>query len=104
MIWLALMAGGSGLLIGLHLFRVQVIAAASASLIPFCIGIAPFLHWTPLTTAIGVFVLATALQGGYLIGAGLASIWSRMKGAESASVEIRQSTRASVEGNVSSRI
>jgi hypothetical protein len=105
MIWLALMAGGIGFLFGLCLFRVQLIVAASAILIPLCIGIAPVVHWTPLITSIGVFVLATALQGGYLVGAGVASAWPRVKGAERTSAEIRRPPRvARMQGNVSTRV
>lgn len=104
MLWLALMAGGIGFLFGLCLFRVQLIVAASATLIPLCIGIAPVVHWTPLVTSVGVFVLATALQGGYLVGAGVASTRSRVKGAGRTSAEIRRPTRVvRMQGNVSSR-
>lgn len=104
MLWLALMAGGIGFLFGLCLFRVQLIVVASAILIPLCIGIAPVVHWTPLFTAIGVFVLGTALQVGYLVGAGVAT-WSRTKGADRIPAEIRRQTRvARIQGNISSRI
>lgn len=105
MLWLAWIAGAGGFLIGLYLFRVQAIIVASATLIPICICIAPVMEWTPLGTVIGVLALGTALQGGYLVGAGLTGVWSKMRIPETASVQMRRPTRiARVQSNASPRV
>jgi len=93
MLWLALIAGAGGFLIGLYLFRVQAIIAASATLIPICICIAPIMEWNLLGTAIGVLTLGTALQGGYLVGAGMTGVWSKMRAAEPAAVPMQRPPR-----------
>jgi hypothetical protein len=77
MLWISLIAGAFGLLLGLCMFRVQLVAVATAALIPLCLVITPVLHWGPLVALAGLLALAVFLQGGYLVGAALAMLWAQ---------------------------
>jgi len=94
MLWLALMAGGSGFLLGLTLVRVQGIAVASATLILLCVGIAPLMHWSPLVATGGIVAMVVALQGGYLVGAGITAAWMSARAKRPAAASSRKAAGA----------
>lgn len=87
MLWLIFTASGVGLLFGLSLVRVHLIAMASAVLTILCAAAAPFAHWTLLATLGGMLASVGALQFGYLAGLGLALVWSRTREADEAGSE-----------------
>jgi len=69
MFWAILIATCIGILFGLRL-RVASILAASLLLVVICTALLPLLAgWSPLKAIGVVFLLLSALQGGYLVGA-----------------------------------
>jgi hypothetical protein len=103
MLWLIATAGGVGLLFGLGLFRVHVIAVLSVALALGCIVVALFAHWTLWGTAIYAIVSISSLQFGYLAGSGFAC--SRATDAEQADTEAHDaSSVAPINGNMRSHI
>lgn len=67
MLWATVIAGGSGLLLGLWL-RAPAVLAASAATVAACIVVLPFANWSLLAAILFGFGLSTALQLGYLAG------------------------------------
>ena len=84
MLLMALIVGALGFLLGLCLFRVHVVAVATAALVPLCLVMSPVLHSGPWVALAGLLALAVFLQGGYLVGAALAMLWAQRshKGAD----------------------
>lgn len=69
MLWLiTIAAGGMGFALGLWRRRVHAVIASSAGIVVACSVLAPLLNWSPLTAAIYVLGMLTALQTGYLAG------------------------------------
>jgi hypothetical protein len=79
MLWLVVAAGGVGFVLGLCLFRLPAIVAASASLFFVCIGTALFAQWELLASIGLAFVVVTILQCGYLAGLSVSWAWSRAR-------------------------
>ena len=67
LLWALVIAGGTGLLLGLWL-RVPAVLAASAATVVACTVLLPIANWSLLTAILFGFGLSTALQFGYLAG------------------------------------
>lgn len=79
MLWLILMAGGAGLLCGVLLLRVHIIALVSVILVLLCVLVAPLTQWGFLGSVGFILALLGSLQGAYLIGVIASSAWTRAK-------------------------
>lgn len=79
MLWLVVMTGGVGFVLGLWFFRVHSVIAASAALFLICIGIALFAQWNLLASIGFTFAALSALQCAYLGGLLVSSAWGRAR-------------------------
>jgi hypothetical protein len=67
-LWATILAGGTGLVLGLH-FRVPAVLAASVVAAAASIATAFFMELPLLTGVVVTLGLLSTLQGGYLVGA-----------------------------------
>lgn len=79
MLWLMLMAGGVGILLGLLMLRVHFVGLVSAALVLVSLGVAPIAQWGIALTAGFIFAMLFALQGGYLVGLLVCWAWMRVR-------------------------
>jgi hypothetical protein len=77
MIWLILVAGGIGILLGLKL-RMTSVLAASLAILATSLIVLPFSDWSFVSGAVFIAALITAVQFGYLLGLLLLTIWTRI--------------------------
>jgi hypothetical protein len=79
MLRLVVAAGVVGLFLGLFLFRLPAVVAASTGLFWVCVGMAVAAQWTVLGSIGLAFGVVSILQCGYLIGLFALSVWGRQK-------------------------
>jgi hypothetical protein len=79
MLRLVVAAGVVGLVLGLFLFRLPAVIAASTGLFWVCIGMSLAAQWTVLGSIGLAFGVVSILQCGYLIGLFALSVWGRAK-------------------------
>jgi hypothetical protein len=80
MVWLFVLAGGTGLVLGFCLFQVPLVAVVSAVLFLACIAAAILGEWTFLGTVAFTFGTVGVLQCGYLGGMALTQARTAHKG------------------------
>jgi hypothetical protein len=76
MLWLTVIAGGIGTLLGLWL-RIYAVIAVSCVIVLASAVLIALLPWPLLQTAALTFALLAVLQCGYLAGCLLSSVWTR---------------------------
>ena len=79
MLWLFLVAGGVGCLLGLCLMWAAFIAPISFALVLVCAAVARYAQWGLWTTIWLTVALISALQAGYLAGLTVSAAWIRAK-------------------------
>jgi hypothetical protein len=73
MVWAVIVAGGTGLLLGLWL-RLPAVLAASVVAVFAGVALTALSNWSLFTSAMYCMSLLTALQVGYLVGGGLSCV------------------------------
>jgi hypothetical protein len=76
MLWLVVVAGGIGILLGLWL-RVHAAIAASGVIVLASVALLPFVPWSLIKAVMFTFALLGALQCGYLAGSMLSLVRTR---------------------------
>jgi hypothetical protein len=79
MLRLIVTTGVVGFVLGLFLFRLPALAAASAGLFWACLGMSLAAQWTVLASVGLAFGVVTILQCGYVVGLFALSVWRRAK-------------------------
>ena len=89
MLWLVVIVGGIGFLLGLWL-RVLVLGVASAAIVVTCLVVMPFGQWSLMTGTVFAVALLCSLQCGYVVGAMLSSSCRRVNSRRTADLPPRR--------------